>query len=68
MFAYVPPVFDFTRSEQQLLESALTSEGGTDNELTASLNFSEYTIKRMWASIYRRVAASRSDLLSDFHS
>ena len=66
LFNYVPPIFGFSRSEQQLLELALTSEGGTDNELAASLSLSVYTIKQMWASIYRRVSVSRSDVLSDY--
>jgi DNA-binding CsgD family transcriptional regulator len=65
LFDYVQPIFCLSRSEQQLLESALASEGGTDNELAASLSLSVYTIKQMWASIYRRVAVSSSDLLSD---
>jgi hypothetical protein len=54
LFDYHPPKCSFSRSEQRLLLRALV--GGTDLELSKSLDVSLPTIKKMWLSIYRRVA------------
>lgn len=56
LFDYHPPRFGFTRSEQHLLLLALAGKSGTDEELAASLGVSLPTIKKMWLSVYRRVA------------
>jgi hypothetical protein len=54
------PQFAFTLGEQQLLEIAL--EGCDDASAAKSLFVTLPAIKRRWESIFRRVAAIRSDL------
>jgi hypothetical protein len=65
LFDYHPPRFGFSRSEQQLMLSALTSAGGTDRELASALNVSVPTVKKMWVSIYHRVVARDPELIPD---
>ncbi|MGB6198622.1 MAG: hypothetical protein WA871_02705 [Candidatus Acidiferrales bacterium] len=66
LFLYEAPRFGFSRSEQRLLLSALA--GGTDGELSDELGVSLSTTKKMWRSIYRRVAAHNPELIpSDAH-
>jgi hypothetical protein len=65
LFDYRPPRFGFSRGEQQLLLTALTSFQGTDQELAGALHLSIPTIKKMWASIYRRVADCDRGLVPD---
>jgi DNA-binding CsgD family transcriptional regulator len=60
LFDYSPPRFGFTRSEQQLLSSAL--RGGTDEELSVELGISISAVKKTWQTIYERVTARRPDL------
>ncbi len=62
LFRYHPPRFGFSRSEQELLLSAL--DGATDEELSKSLHVSLATVKKQWLSIYRRVAAGLPELIS----
>jgi len=65
LFDYQPPCFGFSRSEQELLQTALRSQRGTDQELADKLYISALTIKKMWLSIYRRVANRRPDVITD---
>jgi hypothetical protein len=61
LFLYQPPQFGFSRSEQQLLLSALP--GGTDEELSDDLGVSLSTVKKTWRSAYDRVAARLPELI-----
>jgi hypothetical protein len=63
LFNYRPPRCGFTRSEQQLLHSALS--GATDEELSKTLRVSVPTIKKAWLSIYGRAAAALPELIVD---
>jgi DNA-binding NarL/FixJ family response regulator len=63
LFDYHPPFLGFNRSEQRVLAAALT--GATDEQLSSTLGTSVPTIKKTWASIYRRVSASLPDLVPD---
>ena len=47
LFDYHPPRFGFSRGEQQLLQAALASVHGTDQELAGVLHLSVPTIKKM---------------------
>jgi|GEM_PF-654576 len=63
LFDYDPPRFGFSRGEQQLLLMALASFHGTDQELAGALHLSVPTVKKMWGSIYRRVADCDPELV-----
>jgi len=65
LFNYRPPRFGFSRGEQQLLLVALKSLSGTDQELAVALRLSVPTVKKMWGSIYRRVADCDPELVPD---
>ncbi|HKZ10432.1 MAG TPA: hypothetical protein VJL61_06975 [Rhodanobacteraceae bacterium] len=65
LFNYRPPRFGFSRGEQQLLLTALKSFRGTDQELAGDLHLSVPTVKKMWGSIYRRVADCDPELVPD---
>jgi DNA-binding CsgD family transcriptional regulator len=65
LFNYRPPQFGFSRGEQQLLQIALKGLHGTDQELASALHLSVPTIKKMWGSIYRRVADRDPGLVPD---
>ena len=65
LFDYHPPRFGFSRAEQQLLQTALASFRGTDQELADALQLSVPTVKKMWYSIYRRVADCYPELVPD---
>jgi hypothetical protein len=54
LFDYHPPQLGFSRGEQRLLLSALSSE--TDEELSGNLGMSLSTVKNTWRSIYNRAA------------
>jgi len=56
LFDYQSPHWGFSRREQRLLLSALRGESATDQEAAVALRVSLATIKKMWLSIYRRVA------------
>jgi hypothetical protein len=53
LFDYRPPVLGLNRSEQRLLSLALP--GMTDEDLAVALETSLPRVKKLWASIYRRV-------------
>ncbi len=61
LFLYEPPQFGFSRSEQELLLSALP--GGTDEELSDNLGISLSAVKKTWRSAYDRVAARLPELI-----
>jgi hypothetical protein len=63
LFDYHPPFLGFNRSEQRVLAAALT--GATDEQLSNTLGTSVPTIKKTWASIYRRVSDSLPDLVPE---
>lgn len=65
LFDYRPPRFGFSHGEQQMLLTALSCSGGTDQELADALRLSVPTIKKNWASIYRRVTACDPELVPD---
>ncbi|HXX45373.1 MAG TPA: hypothetical protein VEJ38_11635 [Candidatus Acidoferrales bacterium] len=55
LFDYSPPQLGFSYGEQKLLLLALAGEA-TDQELSTAFGVSLPTIKKMWLSIYGRVA------------
>jgi len=61
LFNYHPPQCGFSRSEQQLLLSALN--GATDEELANTLRVSLNTVKKTWVSIYSRAADRVPELI-----
>jgi len=61
LFFYQPPRFGFSRSEQQLLLSALS--GRTDEELSDDLAITLSAVKKTWRSAYDRVTASLPELM-----
>jgi hypothetical protein len=63
LFDYRPPRLGFSPAEQRLLLSALSGESGTDEELAGPLGVSLSTVKKMWLSIYRRVADCMPELI-----
>jgi len=62
LFDYSPPQLGFSYSEQKLLLLALAGEE-TDRELAATLRLSLTTIKKMWLSIYGRVADRQPSII-----
>jgi len=60
LFHHHRPRFAFTRGEQQLLEIAV--DGADDVSASAALFVTLPAIKRRWANIFDRVAATRPDL------
>jgi hypothetical protein len=65
LFDYLPPRFGFSRSEQCMLRAALAGQSGTDEELSEALDVSLPTIKKMWLSVYRRMADGQSKTIRD---
>jgi hypothetical protein len=61
LFVYTRPRFHFARSEQHLLQHALTGE--TCDDLAASLSLSPWTVKKRWHTIYERVVRADHALL-----
>ncbi len=64
VFEYEPPRLSFSRSEQKLLLAALAGDS-TDQALAAPLDVSIATVKKMWVSIYRRVADGLPEIIPD---
>ena len=65
LFDYHPPSLGFSPREQRLLQSALEGERGTDRELAGALGVSLPTIKKMWLSLYQRVADRQPEIIPD---
>lgn len=63
LFTYRTPRCGFSRSEQQLLLSALN--GATDEELSIRLGVSVATVKKTWLSIYGRAGATLPKSIAD---
>ena len=63
LFDYHPPQFGFSRGEQRLLALALA--GGTDKELSIRLGISLSGVKKMWLSIYGRLAGNLPETAQD---
>ena len=63
LFDYHPPRLGFSPREQRLLQAALEGERGTDQELAGGLGVSLPTIKKMWLSLYRRVADRQPEII-----
>lgn len=61
LFSRQVPQFAFRRSEQRLLRSAL--QGGTDEDLSNELSVSLSSVRKMWLTIYDRVAARAPEIL-----
>jgi len=57
LFDYQPPLFYFSASEQRMLMRCMSTNTGTNSALAQELNVSLPTVKKMWLSIYERVAA-----------
>lgn len=65
LFYYQRPQFGFSPREQRLLITALGGESQTDQELARALHIALPTVKKMWLSIYRRVADRKPELVHD---
>jgi hypothetical protein len=63
LFLYRPLRCGFSRSEQELLSSALA--GGTDEELSRKLRVSHSYVKKTWRAIYQRAAAAAPECIAD---
>jgi hypothetical protein len=61
LFVYQPPRCGFSRSEQELLLSALA--GATDEELSRKLHVSVATVKKTWLSLYGRATDRLPELI-----
>jgi len=61
LFAYQPPRFGFSPSEQRLLLTALL--GGTDEDLADELGITLSAVKKAWHSVYERVSALDPELV-----
>jgi len=64
LFAYEPPRFCFTPSQQRLLRAAL-HDGGTDEDMSRHLSISLSAVRRCWLSIYARIAQHDAGLVGD---
>ncbi|HEX4037081.1 MAG TPA: hypothetical protein VHX37_03405 [Acidobacteriaceae bacterium] len=65
LFEHELPRFGVSHAEQQLLLAVLGGSGMTDPELAKVLHVSVATVKKMWASIYRRVMEREPGILPD---
>ena len=63
LFDYHAPQFGFSRGEQRLLALALAGE--TDEELSSRLGISLSGVKKMWLSIYGRMAGCLPETAPD---
>lgn len=61
IFEHKPPIFHFRGAEQRLLRRAMFDE--SDDEIAALLQVSPHTVKKLWRSIYERVADRLPTLL-----
>lgn len=65
LFDYHAPRFYFSAREQRLLISAMSSPTGTSQALAKKLGVSLPTVKKMWLSIYTRVAEQAPDWIAN---
>jgi hypothetical protein len=65
LFDYQAPILGLNRSEQRLLACALG--GATDECLASILGTSLPAVKKIWVSVYRRVADQIPGLISDLN-
>ena len=65
LFDYHPPRFWFSASEQRLLIQCITDRTETNTLLAKELGVSLPTVKKMWRSIYDRVAEYAPELIAD---
>jgi hypothetical protein len=65
LFDYHAPLFYFSAGEQRLLICSISSRIGTNQALAKKLALSLPTIKKMWLSIYGRVAKHVPELLPE---
>ena len=63
LFDYQPPRFYFSAGEQRMLSRAISDPIGTNTALAKILGVSLPTVKKMWLSIYDRVAEIASELI-----
>ncbi|HEY0703107.1 MAG TPA: hypothetical protein VGD60_10095 [Candidatus Acidoferrales bacterium] len=64
LFSYHPPRFYFSGSEQRLLIRAISDRTETNAALAKELGVSLPTVKKMWLSIYDRVAEHSPELMA----
>lgn len=64
LFDYRPPRFWFSASEQRLLIRTLSDRTETNGVLAKGLRVSLPTVKKMWLSIYNRVAQHAPELMA----
>ena len=65
LFEYRPPRCGFSRSEQRLLDVALSGAASTNEELARALGVGLPTVKKLWGSIYRRVTDTLAEFSAD---
>ena len=65
LFDYQPPLLYFSASEQRMLMRCMSNNMGTNSALARELNVSLPTVKKMWLSIYDRVAAHIPEWMSE---
>jgi hypothetical protein len=64
LFDYHPPRFWFSASEQRLLIRSISDRTETNGTLAKELRLSLPTVKKMWLSIYDRVAEHAPELIA----
>jgi len=64
LFDYHPPLFCFTAGEQRLLIRAISDRTETNSVLARQLKLSLPSIKKMWLSVYDRVAKHAPELIA----
>ena len=60
-----PPVLYLSASEQRMLMRCMSNDTGTNSALARQLNVSLPTVKKMWLSIYDRVAAHKPEWMAE---
>ena len=63
LFDYQPPRFYFSAGEQRMLVRAISDPTGTNPALAKMLKVSLPTVKKMWLSVYERVAEIAPELI-----
>ncbi len=65
LFDYRPPLLCFSASEQRLMVRCMSNNAGTNSALARELNVSLPTVKKMWLSIYDRVATNIPEWMAE---